>query len=166
MRITIILAFFYAFAASACASDKTYVKHTKLNCGKSTVEVFSICKHNPDLERPMCIKQEFTFNHHGKISTITNKEPAGSRVTHDANDLWYTATEWACISGKTGSYVKILYNRATDGNCKECETSNVYDLNGEEVIPKLDPNARDRENRIGVSNRRLHFMEIPRRITD
>lgn len=92
MRITIIIIFFYTLAASAGASDKTYVKHAKLSCGKSTVEVFSICKHHPDLERPVCIKQEFTFNHDGKVLTFTNKESAGSRVTHDPNDLWYTAT--------------------------------------------------------------------------
>ncbi len=166
MRITIILIFFYMLAASACASDKTYVKHAKLSCGKSTVEVLSICKHHPDLERPVCVKQEFTFNHDGKASTFTNKEPAGSRVTHDPNDLWYTATEWACVSGKTDHYVMMLYNRATDGNCKECETSSVHDLNGKEIIPKLDPNVRDSEKRIGLSNQRPQFMDIPRRLND
>lgn len=166
MHITTALAFFCILAVPACASDKIYTKGAKLTCNTSSIEVLSMCKLHPGLERPVCIKQEFKFNHDGKISIVTNNEPSGNRITYDPNDLWYTATEWACVSGKKNSYVMVLYNRATDGNCEECETYSVYDLNGGEVIPKFDPNARDTKKRLGLSNRRPPFTEIPRRIID
>ena len=155
----------------AYSADKKYPFYTKqatLMCGKAEVKVVSTCRAKaPEEDTPvpsgLCIKQEFTFKYRGKIRKVVNRKRSGDRVTSDPQELWYKAYQWACVPGKKNSnYVFLVYTRATGGNCRECETSSVYDLTGKEIIKKLDPKAIPKGNKLFLPNRkRANFYTIP-----
>ena len=136
-----------AFASSA---PKTELRAGFIECGDAHITARAQCFEKTDF----CVTQTLSFSRRtGRLivplhSFYEEQEVAGSKVKY----IEFHADSWACLPGKFGGqYLVVVMSRSSGGNCRECEYSRLYDLNGRLMATDLafDSRGRARDSESG-----------------
>jgi hypothetical protein len=137
--ISMVLAFANASAAAELETRSGFIE-----CGGSHVRARAEC-YSKTL---YCTSETLSFARQA-ATTIVPLHPHQS--THELKDrakvraLDYSASSWACVPGKHGGrYLLVDLSSAGGGNCRQCEYSKLYDLNGRLIAASLGFDTKGR----------------------
>lgn len=110
----------------------------EITCSDSVVKVFTECSTwNKAISLSECTKQYFVFSNKktGKSKKVKCSAEAVAHYGPNGKSLgkylYALAGSWACVEGKDGRYLLVMYT--TGGTCNGCEWAEIYSPNGKRL---------------------------------
>jgi hypothetical protein len=143
-----------------------YTRTDELSCGNTLVQAFTTCTAESE-EYPWCTEQHFLFRNKttGAFTRVeASREPVVGRDREGGRiGIWLSmvAARWACLRGKSQSYVVIDYGGS--GVCDYCWRDEIFDLNGRKLASqkRTDSTTNDTVTRFARKWRSLGLPPYP-----